>query len=97
VGLVDDEHVVLGEHRAAAPEVGTEQVEIDDHDVSDAGLGAGTLGEAVGPRRASMGTRALVDTDADRRPRRRVRLEFELGSISGVCGRRPLHKPADVI
>jgi hypothetical protein len=65
MGFVDNEGLVLGEHGPAAPEVGPEQVKVDDDDVGDRGLGTGALGEAIGAGGTAMRPRALVDTHAD--------------------------------
>ena len=59
VGLVDDDHVVLGQHRAAGGEVQPVEVGVDDDDVGVGGRPPGLLGEAVVALRALAGAGAL--------------------------------------
>ena len=93
VGLVEDEHVVLGEDVAARRHVGAEQVEVDHDDVGLPRPLVGGLGEAILAAGALLGPGALVGPDAHRRPRRRGRLEVQLGPVAGLAVLGPRQQP----
>ena len=96
VGLVDDDHVVLGQHEPAGRHVGAEQVEVDDDHVGLPGPLVGGLGEAAPAARAGLGAGALLGADAHRRPRLRPGLEVELGPVAGLALVRPGQQLGDL-
>ena len=64
VPLVDDEHVVLGQHLAALEGVDRHERVVGDDDVDVLGRLAGALDEALGDHRA-LAAQALVRADTD--------------------------------
>ena len=68
VGLVEDDHVVLGQYRPAAGQVGAVEVGVHHHDVGRGRPVAGRLGEAAASRRAVEGARALARSHAHHVP-----------------------------
>ena len=68
VGLVEDHHVVLGQHGAAAGQVGSVEVGVDHGHVGRRRQVPGGLGKASVPRRAVEGPRTLSGADADHVP-----------------------------
>ncbi len=68
VGLVDDQHLVLREHRGALDGVDGEQRVVGDDDVRELGALAGRLGEALGPVGALARAEALPGGDRDLGP-----------------------------
>ena len=68
VGLVDDHHVVVGDHRDALDRVDREQRVVGDDQVAAVRLLARELGEALGAERALRGAQAVAVADADLPP-----------------------------
>jgi hypothetical protein len=68
VGLVDDDRVVVGDHRHVLDRVDREEGVVGDDEVAAVGLLAGELGEALRPERALARTQALAVVDRDLPP-----------------------------
>ena len=82
VRLVEDGHLVEREGGPLGDHVDPVEVEIGDNQVDRLGCRPGRFGEALSSAGTPGGTRALVGTDADRRPRRRRGLDREVGPIA---------------
>ncbi len=108
VRLVEDDHVVLGEHHAAAGQVRPVEVGVDHDDIGHRGPLAGRLGEAATTGRAVEGARALPWADADHVPGPVGGLEAQVGPVAAAatsatrpragalprrCLRAPPHRP----
>ena len=94
MGLVEDDHVVLGQHDAAAGQVRPVEVGVDDDDVGHRGPLAGGLGEAAPAGRAVVGTRALPRAHAHHVPGPVGGLEAQVGPVAGLRLLRPGHQLA---
>ena len=81
VGLVEDDDVVVGQHRPAAGQVRPVEVGVDDHDVGRRGPVVGGFGEAASARGAVVGARAFPGADAQHVPGPVGRLEAQVGAI----------------
>ena len=90
VRLVDDHHVVLGQHRAALERVDGEQRVVGDDDVRPPGLCLGLLGEAVVADRAARRPQALPGADRHLPPRRLGHAGDELVAVAGLGVAAPL-------
>ncbi len=95
--LVEDDDLVLGEHRPAAGEVRPVEVGVDDHDVGRRGAVAGGFGEAAAARRAVVGARALPRTHAQHVPGPIRRLEAQVGPVPTGRRLRPGHQATHLV
>ena len=96
VRLVEDDHVVIGQHGATRGQMGGVQVGVDHDDVGHRRPLPGRLGEAHVARRAVGRARALGRRHADRGPRRWAGFERKIGPVAGLGRDRPLQQPADL-
>ena len=95
VRLVDDHHVVLGQHGAALERVDRQQRVVGDDDVRPPGLRARLLREAVVADRAAGGAQALAGADRHLPPRRLGHARDELVAVAGLGVAAPLVDPLD--
>jgi hypothetical protein len=96
VGFVEDDDVVRRQDGAAAADMESVEVRIDDDHVGLGGAPAGPLGEAHLAARAAIGTRAFLAAHAERAPRRVTRCPVELGDVPGVARARPAGQSHDL-
>jgi hypothetical protein len=100
VRLVEDDHVVLGQHPDAAvggdpqAEVGEVQRMVDEDDLGLARERPRTLGEARRLHRAAPAATA-IRPDRELRPEARGRRDLQLGSIAGPRAREPRAQPLE--
>ena len=93
VRLVDDDHVVLGQHDEILKRVDREQGVVGDHDVHKTGLLTGLLGEAFRAVRAAGRANALPGADRDLPPRPVLHPGHQFVPVAGLGGRGPLVQP----
>ncbi len=97
VGLVEDDHVVLGQDGPAAGQVGPVEVGVDHDHVGRRRGVAGGLGETVIPRGAVERARALPGSDAHHAPGPGTGLEAEVGPVAGPRRLGPGQERADLV
>ena len=92
VGLVDDDGVVLGQHRHAVDRVDREQRVVGDDEVGVLGVLAGPLGEALQRVGAARRAEALAVVDADLPPGA-VGVRRRGVAVADVAAGRPAPRP----
>ena len=97
VGLVEDDHVVLGQHGPPAGQVGPVEVGVDHHHVGRRRAVPGRLGEAAVARGAVEGPRALAGADADHAPGPGAGLEAQIGPVAARRALGPGQQGADLV
>ncbi len=97
MGLVEDDHVVFGQHRAAAGQVRAVEVRVDDHDVGRRRPVAGGLGEAAPAFGAVERSGALAGADAHHVPRPVGGLKAQVGPVTAAGLLRPADQPPDLL
>ena len=95
VRLVENDHVVLGEHHASARQVRPVEVGVDHDDVGHRRPFVGGLGEAATTGRTVVGAGALPWADADHVPGPVRGLEAQVRPVAAVRLLRPGHQLAD--
>ena len=84
VRLVEDDHIMLGEHHATTGQVCPVQMGVDDDDIGDRRPLVGRLGEAAPTGRAVVGARALPRADADHVPGPVGGFEAQVGPVTAL-------------
>lgn len=97
MGLVDDQHLVLREHRSALDGVDGEEGVIGDDDLGELGPLTGQLSEALRAVRTLAGTQAFAGGDGDLRPGTVGDPGGQVVAIAGLCLVGPVPQPDQIL